>query len=60
MQLLSPDKDNLSEDIDANGTITVDSARLYHLLSLDEAVEGTLVITFNDPGMQAFAFTFGS
>lgn len=60
VQLLSPDKDNLSEDIDANGTITVDSARLYHLLSLDEAVEGTLVITFNDPGMQAFAFTFGS
>jgi len=60
VQLLSPDKSNLSEDIDANGTIIVDGARLYHLLSLDEAAEGTLVITFNDAGIQAFAFTFGS
>ena len=60
VEILTPDKENLSADLDQNGAILVDEARLYHLVSLDEAVEGTLLLTFNDPGIEAFAFTFGS
>ena len=60
VEVLSPDKENLSQDLDQNDAVHIDEARLYHLVSLDEAVQGTLLLTFNDPGIKAFAFTFGS
>ena len=56
----NPEVANASDDIDSDGNIRVDGARLYHLASFNEALEGTLLMTFNDPGVQAFAFTFGS
>jgi thiol-disulfide isomerase/thioredoxin len=60
VEILSPDQTNLSEDVDAQGNIMVDEARLYHLASFDSATEGTLRLTFQQSGIQAFAFTFGS
>jgi hypothetical protein len=60
VEILSPDQPNHSEDVDAQGNITVDSARLYHLASFDSATEGTLRLTFQQPGTQTYAFTFGS
>jgi cytochrome c biogenesis protein CcdA/thiol-disulfide isomerase/thioredoxin len=50
-------------DTDADGDGTVTSQRLYQLIRLDgaSAMQGdhTFVIEFLDPGVQAFAFTFG-
>ena len=60
VELLAPDMKNTSEDLDANGSILVDEARLYHLVSLDQVVDGTLLLTFSEPGIESFAFTFGS
>ena len=60
VEILSPDQPNRSEDVDAQGNITVDSARLYHLASFDSATQGMLRLTFQQPGIQTFAFTFGS
>ncbi|MDK2980829.1 MAG: hypothetical protein PWQ55_1176 [Chloroflexota bacterium] len=60
VEVLSPDEANQGEDVDAQGNITVDSARLYHLASFDSATEGSLLLTFEQTGVQAFAFTFGS
>lgn len=60
VEVLSPDKENLSEDLNEQNEILVDEARLYHLVSFDEAVEGELILTFNQPGLQTFTFTFGS
>ena len=54
------DLGNLSEDIDENGNLVVSEARLYHLVSFNKAVGATIILTFNEPGLQAFAFTFGS
>lgn len=54
------DLSNSSADVDEDGNIAIDEARLYHLFSFYEAVEATILLTFNDPGTQAFAFTFGS
>ena len=54
------DLSNLSEDINEDRNLVVDEARLYHLASFNEAVEATLLLTFNDPDVQVFAFTFGS
>ena len=51
---------NLSEDLDQNNEITIDEARLYHLASFELPLEGTLVITYLDSGIQSYAFTFGS
>jgi cytochrome c biogenesis protein CcdA/thiol-disulfide isomerase/thioredoxin len=58
--LLSPDQPNQTEDVGPNGKVTVDQARLYHLVSLDKAQEGTVVIQFDQPGVQVYSFTFGS
>lgn len=60
VEILSPDIENTSPDLNTGNALTVDEARLYHLVALDEAVDGQLLLTFNDPGIQAFAFTFGS
>ncbi len=60
VELVSPLEENLSPDLDASGSVTVDEARLYHLVSLDEAQEGELVLTFESAGIEAFAFTFRS
>jgi len=52
--------ENKSPEIGENGEILIDQATLYHLVSLDEITEGTVTIEFLDPGLQVFAFTFGS
>jgi hypothetical protein len=49
-----------TEDVSASGDLTVSSARLYHLVHLPASEQATLTITFDAPGVQAFAFTFGS
>jgi hypothetical protein len=47
-------------DTDANGDGTVTSQRLYQLLRVNGPVsDHTFTIQFLDPGVQAFAFTFG-
>ena len=47
-------------DADANGSGTVQEHRLYQLIRQRGAVEDrTFEIEFFDPGVQAFAFTFG-
>jgi cytochrome c biogenesis protein CcdA/thiol-disulfide isomerase/thioredoxin len=49
-----------TEDVTAAGSMTVGTARLYHLVHLGAAAHGTVTITFNAPGARAYAFTFGS
>ena len=49
-----------TEDISADGSGTVGPSRLYHLVHLGGFGSGTLTITFNGPGVRAYAFTFGS
>jgi cytochrome c biogenesis protein CcdA/thiol-disulfide isomerase/thioredoxin len=52
--------DDHGADIDANGEGTVTGQRLYQLVRQHGAVkERTFEIQFLDPGVQAFAFTFG-
>ncbi len=47
--------------ISVNGEeMLLDGSRLYTVASHDVVTEDTLTITFNDPGIQVFAFTFGS
>jgi hypothetical protein len=47
-------------DIAADGTGTVTGQRLYQLVRQKGAIrDRTFTITFLDPGVQAFAFTFG-
>jgi cytochrome c biogenesis protein CcdA/thiol-disulfide isomerase/thioredoxin len=47
-------------DTDADGNGTVTNQRLYQLLRVNGPVsDHTFVIQFLDPGVQAFAFTFG-
>jgi cytochrome c biogenesis protein CcdA/thiol-disulfide isomerase/thioredoxin len=55
----APGEDH-GEDTDANGAGTVQGHRLYQLIRQKGAVEDrTFEIEFLDPGVQAFAFTFG-
>jgi hypothetical protein len=49
-----------TEDVAADGSMTVGSARLFHLVQLPAAARGTVTITFSAPGVRAYAFTFGS
>jgi cytochrome c biogenesis protein CcdA/thiol-disulfide isomerase/thioredoxin len=52
--------DNHGVDIGADGQGTVTSQRLYQLVRQTGAVgDHTFEITFLDPGVQAYAFTFG-
>jgi cytochrome c biogenesis protein CcdA/thiol-disulfide isomerase/thioredoxin len=47
-------------DVDADGQGVVDAQRLYQLIRQSGAVKDrTFAIEFLDPGVQAFAFTFG-
>jgi len=52
--------DDHGVDCDSNGSGTVQGHRLYQLIRQKGAVEDrTFEIEFLDPGVQAFAFTFG-
>jgi cytochrome c biogenesis protein CcdA/thiol-disulfide isomerase/thioredoxin len=52
--------DDHGADIDGNGAGTIQGHRLYQLIRQKGAVEDrTFEIEFLDPGVQAFAFTFG-
>ncbi len=52
--------DDHGADIDGNGSGTIQGHRLYQLIRQKGAVEDrTFEIEFLDPGVQAFAFTFG-
>ena len=52
--------ENHGVDIDAEGAGTVTRQRLYQLIRQTGTVEDhTFEIEFQDPGVQAFAFTFG-
>jgi cytochrome c biogenesis protein CcdA/thiol-disulfide isomerase/thioredoxin len=55
-----PPGDGHGADTDAQGNGTVTGQRLYQLLRLPGAVDDhTFEIRFLDPGVQAYAFTFG-
>jgi len=56
----TPPGEDHGSDADANGSGTVQGHRLYQLIRQKGAVEDrTFEIEFLDPGVQAFAFTFG-
>ena len=56
----APPLDARGADVDAQGLGTVSGYRLYQLIRQKGAVEDrTFEIEFLDPGVQAFAFTFG-
>jgi hypothetical protein len=46
-------------DIDDKGNGVVTQQRLYQLIRAPAPGDHTFAITFHDPGIQAFAFTFG-
>jgi cytochrome c biogenesis protein CcdA/thiol-disulfide isomerase/thioredoxin len=48
-----------TEDVSADGSITIGTPRLYHLVHLDSAARATVTIIFNAAGARAYAFTFG-
>jgi hypothetical protein len=49
-----------TEDVSAAGDLTISSSRLYHLVHLPGQEQAVVTITFDAPGVQAYAFTFGS
>ncbi len=49
-----------TEDVNANGAMTVSAARLYHLVHLSEQFGATVTLTFKSAGVRCYAFTFGS
>ena len=56
----TPPGEDHGSDTDANGAGTVQGHRLYQLIRQKGTVEDrTFEIEFLDPGVQAFAFTFG-
>ncbi len=56
----APPLDDAGVDVDKQGNGVVNSYRLYQLIRQKGAVEDrTFQIEFLDPGIQAFAFTFG-
>ena len=56
----APPGDNHGADTDADGQGTVTSQRLYQLVRQNGAIDDrTFEIRFLDPGVQAYAFTFG-
>jgi thiol-disulfide isomerase/thioredoxin len=55
-----PPGDDRGDDVDDDGTGTVTEPRLYQLIRQRGPISGrTFEITFTEPGVQAFAFTFG-
>ena len=56
----APPLEDRGTDVDAQGSGTVSGYRLYQLIRQKGAIEDrTFEIEFLDPGVQAFAFTFG-
>lgn len=56
----APPGEDHGSDIDANGFGTVQRHRLYQLIRQEGAVKSRMFeIEFLDPGVEAFAFTFG-
>jgi cytochrome c biogenesis protein CcdA/thiol-disulfide isomerase/thioredoxin len=56
----TPPGEDHGVDVDANGSGTVQGHRLYQLIRQKGSVEDrTFEIEFLDPGVEAFAFTFG-
>jgi cytochrome c biogenesis protein CcdA/thiol-disulfide isomerase/thioredoxin len=56
----SPPGNNHGADVDAAGDGTVNEQRLYQLLRQSGTItDRTIQIEFQDPGVQAYAFTFG-
>jgi len=56
----TPPGEDHGSDVDASGAGSVQGHRLYQLIRQKGAVEDrTFEIEFLDPGVQAFAFTFG-
>ena len=49
-----------TEDVAADGSMKVGPARLYHIVHLPSFGHGVVTLTFDAPGVQAYAFTFGS
>jgi cytochrome c biogenesis protein CcdA/thiol-disulfide isomerase/thioredoxin len=49
-----------TEDVAADGSMSVGPARLYHLVHLPAFGHGIVTITFTASGVRAYAFTFGS
>ena len=55
-----PPGDDHGTDVDGQGRSTVDEQRLYQLIRQHRPVtERTFQVTFTDPGVQAYVFTFG-
>jgi hypothetical protein len=54
-----PPGDGHGVDTAADGSGAVQDQRLYQLIRLKSAGEHSFTIEFADPGVQAFAFTFG-
>ena len=46
-------------DVAEDGTVTINEERLYRLIEADEYGKHTLEIHIENPGLQAFTFTFG-
>jgi cytochrome c biogenesis protein CcdA/thiol-disulfide isomerase/thioredoxin len=59
VKLVSPDTTNSTEDIDPQSQITVQAARLYHIVHLDQFSEGHVLLQFDQPGLRMYSFTFG-
>ena len=53
------DKVRVYLDGKLNSTITLDNARLYDIIKLDEVGEHILKLEFENEGIRIFAFTFG-
>ena len=55
-----PPGDDHGTDVDGQGRGTVTEPRLYQLVRQHRPVaERTFQVTFTDPGVQAYVFTFG-
>lgn len=55
----APISTNAGKDV-MNGEITIDQHRLYELVNQPSPQDGVLDITVITPGLEAYAFTFGS
>lgn len=48
-----------TEDVAADGTMTIGARRLYHVVHLAAAERATVTITFTGPAVHLYSFTFG-
>ena len=55
-----PPGDDHGIDVDPSGTGSVDEPRMYQLIRVRGPIrERTFEVTFHDPGVRAYVFTFG-